>query len=185
MVGMSENLSSESRYASGVALVNVVAAGNEAGTVLDAWFPAPALTQTPDLSLADELDALVADHPERNARTEVRTASINLDEAPEDAVDAYLRLHLLSHTLVRPNSINLDGLFGKLANVAWTNHGPVLASEFQKLALGLRKLGHLSVSHIDKFPSLVDYVVPAGVRVGDGDRLRLGAHLSPGTTVMH
>ena len=92
---MSENLSSESRYASGVALVNVVAAGNEAGTVLDAWFPAPALTQTPDLSLADELDALVADHPERNARTEVRTASINLDEAPEDAVDAYLRLHLL------------------------------------------------------------------------------------------
>ena len=95
MVGMSENLSSESRYASGVALVNVVAAGNEAGTVLDAWFPAPALTQTPDLSLADELDALVADHPERNARTEVRTASINLDEAPEDAVDAYLRLHLL------------------------------------------------------------------------------------------
>ena len=182
---MSENLSSESRYASGVALVNVVAAGNEAGTVLDAWFPAPALTQTPDLSLADELDALVADHPERNARTEVRTASINLDEAPEDAVDAYLRLHLLSHTLVRPNSINLDGLFGKLANVAWTNHGPVLASEFQKLALGLRKLGHLSVSHIDKFPRLVDYVVPAGVRVGDGDRLRLGAHLSPGTTVMH
>ena len=168
MVGMSENLSSESRYASGVALVNVVAAGNEAGTVLDAWFPAPALTQTPDLSLADELDALVADHPERNARTEVRTASINLDEAPEDAVDAYLRLHLLSHTLVRPNSINLDGLFGKLANVAWTNHGPVLASEFQKLALGLRKLGHLSVSHIDKFPRLVDYVVPAGVRVGDG-----------------
>ncbi|TFI36358.1 2,3,4,5-tetrahydropyridine-2,6-dicarboxylate N-succinyltransferase [Rothia dentocariosa] len=186
MVGMSENLSSsESRYASGVALVNVVAAGNEAGTVLDAWFPAPALTQTPDLSLADELDALVADHPERNARTEVRTASINLDEAPEDAVDAYLRLHLLSHTLVRPNSINLDGLFGKLANVAWTNHGPVLASEFQKLALGLRKLGYLSVSHIDKFPRLVDYVVPAGVRVGDGDRLRLGAHLSPGTTVMH
>ena len=185
MVGMSENLSSESRYASGVALVNVVAAGNEAGTVLDACCPAPSLTQTPDLSLADELDALVADHPERNARTEVRTASINLDEAPEDAVDAYLRLHLLSHTLVRPNSINLDGLFGKLANVAWTNHGPVLASEFQKLALGLRKLGHLSVSHIDKFPRLVDYVVPAGVRVGDGDRLRLGAHLSPGTTVMH
>ena len=73
-----------------------------------------------------------------------------------------------------PEQHNLDGLFGKLANVAWTNHGPVLASEFQKLALGLRKLGHLSVSHIDKFPRLVDYVVPAGVRVGDGDRLRLG-----------
>ena len=115
----------------------------------------------------------------------MRTASINLDEAPEDALDAYLRLHLLSHTLVRPNELNLDGLFGTLANVAWTNHGPVLAAEFQKLAIGLRKLGHLNVSHIDKFPRLVDYVVPAGVRIGDGDRLRLGAHLASGTTVMH
>ncbi len=176
MVCMSENTP---RYASGVALVNVVVSGEHAGTVLDAWFPAPSLTQTPDLSIADELEELAAEHPARNARTEVRTASINLDEAPEDAVDAYLRLHLLSHTLVRPNELNLDGLFGTLANVAWTNHGPVLAAEFQKLAIGLRKLGHLSVSHIDKFPRLVDYVVPAGVRIGDGDRLRLGAHLPP------
>lgn len=179
---MSENTP---RYASGVALVNVVVSGEHAGTVLDAWFPAPSLTQTPDLSIADELEELAAEHPARNARTEVRTASINLDEAPEDAVDAYLRLHLLSHTLVRPNELNLDGLFGALANVAWTNHGPVLAAEFQKLAIGLRKLGHLSVSHIDKFPRMVDYVVPAGVRIGDGDRLRLGAHLASGTTVMH
>ena len=100
---------------------------SDAGTVLDAWFPAPSLTQTPDLSIADELEELAAEHPARNARTEVRTASINLDEAPEDALDAYLRLHLLSHTLVRPNELNLDGLFGTLANVAWTNHGPVLA----------------------------------------------------------
>lgn len=182
MVCMSENTP---RYASGVALVNVVVSGEHAGTVLDAWFPAPSLTQTPDLSIADELEELAAEHPARNARTEVRTASINLDEAPEDAVDAYLRLHLLSHTLVRPNELNLDGLFGALANVAWTNHGPVLAAEFQKLAIGLRKLGHLSVSHIDKFPRMVDYVVPAGVRIGDGDRLRLGAHLASGTTVMH
>ena len=182
---MSENASTETRYASGVALVNVVASGPDAGTVLDAWFPAPALTQTPDLSLADELEELTGEHPERNARTEVRTASIDLDEAPEDAVDGYLRLHLLSHTLVRPNDLNLEGLFGHLANVAWTNHGPVLATELNKLALGLRKLGHLSVSHVDKFPRLIDYVVPAGVRVGDGDRLRLGAHLADGTTVMH
>ena len=182
MVCMSENTP---RYASGVALVNVVVSGEHAGTVLDAWFPAPSLTQTPDLSIADELEELAAEHPARNARTEVRTASINLDEAPEDALDAYLRLHLLSHTLVRPNELNLDGLFGTLANVAWTNHGPVLAAEFQKLAIGLRKLGHLSVSHIDKFPRLVDYVVPTGVRIGDGDRLRLGAHLASGTTVMH
>ena len=182
---MSENASTETRYASGVALVNVVASGPDAGTVLDAWFPAPALTQTPDLSLADELEELTGEHPERNARTEVRTASIDLDEAPEDAVDGYLRLHLLSHTLVRPNDLNLEGLFGHLANIAWTNHGPVLATELNKLALGLRKLGHLSVSHVDKFPRLIDYVVPAGVRVGDGDRLRLGAHLADGTTVMH
>ena len=159
---MSENASTETRYASGVALVNVVASGPDAGTVLDAWFPAPALTQTPDLSLADELEELTGEHPERNARTEVRTASIDLDEAPEDAVDGYLRLHLLSHTLVRPNDLNLEGLFGHLANVAWTNHGPVLATELNKLALGLRKLGHLSVSHVDKFPRLIDYVVPAG-----------------------
>jgi len=183
--GMSENASTETRYASGVALVNVVASGPDAGTVLDAWFPAPALTQTPDLSLADELEELTGEHPERNARTEVRTVSLDLDEAPEDAVDGYLRLHLLSHTLVRPNDLNLEGLFGHLANVAWTNHGPVLATELNKLALGLRKLGHLSVSHVDKFPRLIDYVVPAGVRVGDGDRLRLGAHLADGTTVMH
>ena len=179
---MSENTV---RYASGVALVNIVAAGEHAGTVLDAWFPAPALSYHPDLSIADDLEDLVASYPERNARTEVRSVVIDLDKAPEDALDAYLRLHLLSHTLVRPNDLNLEGLFGQLANVAWTNHGPVLAAEFNRLAIGLRKLGHLSVSHVDKFPRMVDYVIPAGVRIGDGDRLRLGAHLASGTTVMH
>ena len=143
---MSENTP---RYASGVALVNVVVSGEHAGTVLDAWFPAPSLTQTPDLSIADELEDLVVEHPARNARTEVRTASINLDEAPEDAVDAYpASAPALPHSW-SPNELNLDGLFGTLANVAWTNHGPVLAAEFQKLAIGLRKLGHLSVSHIE------------------------------------
>ena len=159
-----------------------------ASTPAPSWMrgsPLPPSPTTPDLSIADELEDLAVEHPARNARTEVRTASINLDEAPEDCgrrVPA--SAPALPHS-GSPQRAEPSGLFGTLANVAWTNHGPVLAAEFQKLAIGLRKLGHLSVSHIDKFPRLVDYVVPAGVRIGDGDRLRLGAHLASGTTVMH
>ncbi|QRZ62193.1 2,3,4,5-tetrahydropyridine-2,6-dicarboxylate N-succinyltransferase [Rothia sp. ZJ932] len=174
-----------SRTASGFGLATIVHSGNNAGTVLDTWFPAPALSASADASVQQQLTELVGEDAARNVRTEVVEVSINLDEAPADASDAYLRLHLLSHRLVEPNSINLDGLFGQLANVAWTNFGPVLASEFNALAIGLRKRGHLSVSHVDKFPRMIDYVVPAGVRIGDADRVRLGAHLASGTTVMH
>lgn len=175
----------DSRVASGLGLATIVHSGSDAGTVLDTWFPAPALTSQADESARASLEKLVTEDASRNVHTEIVNVSINLDEAPADASDAYLRLHLLSHTLVEPNSINLDGLFGQLANVAWTNFGPVLASEINDLALTLRTRGHLSITHVDKFPRMIDYVVPAGVRIGDADRVRLGAHLASGTTVMH
>ena len=126
---MSENASTETRYASGVALVNVVASGPDAGTVLDAWFPAPALTQTPIFPSRMSLKSSPVSTPNAMPAPRCAPPPLILDEAPEDAVDGYLRLHLLSHTLVRPNDLNLEGLFGHLANVAWTNHGPVLATE--------------------------------------------------------
>lgn len=174
-----------SRVASGFGLATIVNSGDNAGTILDTWFPAPALTEVPEADTQAALNELTTEDAARNVRTEVVEVRINLDEAPADASDAYLRLHLLSHCLVEPNTINLDGLFGKLANVAWTNQGPVLAAEINELSLGLRKRGHLSISHVDKFPRMIDYVVPAGVRIGDADRVRLGAHLASGTTVMH
>ena len=118
-------------------------------------------------------------------RTEVVTVAIDLDAAPEDASDAYLRLHLLSHCLVEPNSINLDGLFGQLANVVWTNHGPCAVEGFETTRARLRARGPVSVTSIDKFPRMTDYVTPTGVRIADADRVRLGAHLASGTTVMH
>ncbi|MCU0266859.1 MAG: 2,3,4,5-tetrahydropyridine-2,6-dicarboxylate N-succinyltransferase, partial [Actinomycetia bacterium] len=102
-----------------------------------------------------------------------------------DAVDVYLRLHLLSHRLVRPHGLRLDGVFGLLANVVWTNHGPCAVEDFEPVRLRLRADGPVVVYGVDKFPRMVDYVVPSGVRVADADRVRLGAHLAPGTTVMH
>ncbi|MFW0178271.1 2,3,4,5-tetrahydropyridine-2,6-dicarboxylate N-succinyltransferase [Rothia sp. P7208] len=172
------------RLASGIGIATVVLRGDNAGTVLDTWFPRPTLGDTP-VDLRSELEPLVGSDESRNVRTEIVSVRIDIDQPPADASDAYLRLHLLSHTLVAPNNINLDGLFGQLANVAWTNFGPVLASELQDLQVGLRARGHLIISHVDKFPRMIDYVVPAGVRIGDADRVRLGAHLSAGTTVMH
>ncbi|MFC6894169.1 2,3,4,5-tetrahydropyridine-2,6-dicarboxylate N-succinyltransferase [Nonomuraea dietziae] len=108
-----------------------------------------------------------------------------MSEAPSDAHDAYLRLHLLSARLVRPHGLSLDGLFGKLANVVWTNHGPCAVESFEQTRVRLRARGPVTVYGVDKFPRMVDYVVPSGVRVADADRVRLGAHLAGGTTVMH
>ena len=102
-----------------------------------------------------------------------------------DAHDVYLRLHLLSHRLVEPNTINLDGLFGVLPNVVWTDRGPCAVEGFESTRARLRATGHVTVLSVDKFPRMVDYVTPSGVRVADADRVRLGAHLAPGTTVMH
>ena len=156
------------------------------GTVLDTWYPQPRLGEAPEVDqIPEELTALAGEDDARDVRTEVVTVAIDLDAAPEDASDAYLRLHLLSHCLVEPNSINLDGLFGQLANVVWTNHGPCAVEGFEATRARLRARGPVSVTSIDKFPRMTDYVTPTGVRIADADRVRLGAHLASGTTVMH
>ena len=122
----------------------------------------------------------------RRVRVEEQVVQIDLDAAPTSAPDAYLRLHLLSHRLVAPHALNLDGLFGVLANVAWTSLGPVDPGTIEAVRLRARAAGvALAVTSVDKFPRMLDYVVPSGVRVADGDRVRLGAHLAEGTTVMH
>ena len=174
-----------SRVASGVGLATVVDAGERAGTVLDGFYPAPALSANPDASYEADLRVAATTDPDRNVRSAIVTTVIDLDEAPRDTADAYLRLHLLSHRLAQPNTLNLDGIFGLLANVAWTSRGPVLAEELTRSLLRLRAGGAVTVFGVDKFPRMVDYVVPSGVRIGDADRVRLGAHLGEGTTVMH
>ena len=122
----------------------------------------------------------------RGVRVEVITTTSDLGAAPTDAADAYLRLHLLSHRLMAPRTINLDGLFGLLTNVAWTSLGPVAVENVTEVAIKARAKGiNLNVFGLDKFPRMLDYVVPSGVRIADADRVRLGAHLAPGTTVMH
>ena len=177
---------STSRPASGLGLATVVASGPKEGTVLDVWYPAPSLSDAVDASLDADLRLAATADPDRNVRSEVVQTVADLDTAPADAADAYLRLHLLSHRLVRPNTVNLDGVFGLLANVAWTDRGPVLAEELTVALLRMKASGgHVTVHSVDKFPRMVDYVVPAGVRIGDASRIRLGAHLAEGTTVMH
>ncbi|TVR13636.1 MAG: 2,3,4,5-tetrahydropyridine-2,6-dicarboxylate N-succinyltransferase [Planctomycetota bacterium] len=110
----------------------------------------------------------------------------DLDQAPQDACDVYLRLHLLSHRAIQPHGCSLQGAFGLLSNVAWTSHGPYLASQVDCLRAQWRARGEvLQVSSVDKFPRMTDFVVPSGVRIADADRVRLGAHLASGTTVMH
>ena len=182
------------------------------GTVLDTWYPDPILGETEGARrLAEELghtdggathgldrrqslDHLRVDVQQLTASDDLRkvqrravvTFIEDLGDAPVDAHDAYLRLHLLSHRRVRPHQVNLDGLFGTLANVVWTNVGPCAVEGFEQTRMRLRVAGHhVTVYGIDKFPRMVDYVVPTGVRIADADRVRLGAHLAEGTTVMH
>lgn len=158
----------------------------DGGTVLDAWFPRPALGHPEDdASPSAELLALERHDEARGVRVRLVTVRIDLDAAPADTADAYLRLHLLSHRLVTPNTVNLDGIFGVLPNVVWTNHGPCAADDFEATRARLLARGPVQVLGVDKFPRMVDYVVPSGVRIGDADRVRLGAHLASGTTVMH
>ncbi|WP_413248198.1 2,3,4,5-tetrahydropyridine-2,6-dicarboxylate N-succinyltransferase [Sinomonas flava] len=189
-----------SRAAHGFGLATIhtsPAADGAAGeaTVLDVWFPAPTLgAATEHLSDDAVVDAAPAelveaaengDDADRGTQTKVVFVQIDLDQAPADTADAYLRLHLLSHRLVQPNTVNLDGVFGKLPNVAWTNFGPCHPVGFEATRAKLRRRGAVTVYGVDKFPRMVDYVVPAGVRIADADRVRLGAHLAEGTTVMH
>jgi 2,3,4,5-tetrahydropyridine-2-carboxylate N-succinyltransferase len=154
-------------------------------TVLDVWFPSPALgalAGAPDASLS----AMVGSDEVRGVTRELVSLEIDLTVAPVDAKDAYLRLHLLSHRLVKPHGQVLDGIFGLLANVVWTSAGPCAVDGFETTRAKLKaKYGHVSIFGVDKFPRMVDYVVPSGVRIADADRVRLGAYLSSGTTVMH
>ncbi|MGU3497375.1 2,3,4,5-tetrahydropyridine-2,6-dicarboxylate N-succinyltransferase [Mycobacterium sp. C31M] len=176
--------------ASGVGLATIAADG----TVLDTWFPNPELTGdgstgTVRLSVAELTDALTAlTGPDIDRDVEivaVRTNIASLDDKPVDTYDAYLRLHLLSHRLTKPHEANLDGIFGLLANVVWTNFGPAPVEGFELVRAKLRSRGAVAVYGVDKFPRMVDYVLPTGVRIADADRVRLGAHLATGTTVMH
>ena len=154
------------------------------GTVLDVWYPAPMLGPARDAD-DTELRALAAADADRGVRQSVIRTVSDLSAPPVDAADAYLRLHLLSHRLVRPHGVDLSGIFGLLAVVVWTNHGPCAAEDFERTRLRLRRRGRVEVYGIDKFPRMTDYVVPVGVRIADADRVRLGAHLAPGTVVMH
>lgn len=176
------------------ALATGVATLTQDGTVLDAWFPQPALDEAVEATGTTELDAdipaelaaLAGEDADRGVtRVVIRTAIKDLDEAPVDAYDAYLRLHLLSHRLVKPHGQNLDGIFGLLANVVWTNFGPCSPENFELTRAKLQRRGPVTVYSVDKFPRMVDYVMPTGVRIGDADRVRLGAYLASGTTVMH
>lgn len=157
------------------------------GAVLDAWFPAPHLGE-PDGSPAPEgLEALAGADDVRQVTREVRLVEVaDLQQGPASTEDVWLRLHLLSHRLVRPRSVSLDGIFGHLANVVWTSAGPCAVAGFEETRLRLTASGErVAVYGVDKFPRMLDYVVPTGVRVADADRVRLGAHLADGTTVMH
>jgi len=147
------------------------------GKTLDVWFPR-SNKEIARNCLAQKVGLIKSDF--------VTVEIESVDDAPVSAEDAYLRLHLLSECAVKPNEINLDGVFGFLNNVAWTSAGPVLATEVEALRELIAGEEHqLNVTSIDKFPRMTDYVIPEGVRIGNADRVRLGAHLASGTTVMH
>ena len=176
--------------ASGIGLATLTADG----TVLDTWFPAPELGDfdppgnqrlTPAEAPADLLALVGSDHDRGTETVVLQTTIADLAAPAADAHDVWLRLHLLSHRLVAPHGLNTEGFFGLLTNVVWTNHGPCAVDGFESVRARLRKRGPVTVYGVDKFPRMVDYVLPAGVRVADADRVRLGAHLAAGTTVMH
>jgi 2,3,4,5-tetrahydropyridine-2-carboxylate N-succinyltransferase len=171
------------------------------GAVLDTWFPSPALVAEPGAPagterlsperaaelLGEDAPRALGTDPVRGVETvAVRTVIASLDDKPLDTHDVYLRLHLLSHRLVRPHGQNLEGIFGFLTNVAWTSLGPVPVEQVERVRLAARAAGkQLNVTSVDKFPRMTDYVTPKGVRIADADRARLGAHLAEGTTLMH
>jgi 2,3,4,5-tetrahydropyridine-2-carboxylate N-succinyltransferase len=164
-------------YGSGVATI----ASN--GDLLDCWYLDVSLSSITNKS--DRSENLKADSLRGVTKREV-DLEIDMDVAPKDAADAYLRLHLLSHRLLKPHGVNLDGVFGLLTNVAWTSAGPCSLVDFEKTRAKLRAAhGHVTVISVDKFPRMVDYVIPDGVRIADADRVRLGAYLASGTTIMH
>lgn len=172
----------KSRTASGWGLATV----HRTAGVLDAWFPDPVVgTPAPAAPPAELLQARHVDDL-RQTTADVVRVEIDLDAPPRGVADAYLRLHLLSHRLVQPHGLNLDGLFGVLPNNAFTSRGPMRPEDVNRVRAVLLGRGEqLIVYGVDRFPRMVDYVVPTGVRIADADRVRLGAHLAVGTTVMH
>ncbi|CAB4647759.1 unannotated protein [freshwater metagenome] len=155
------------------------------GITLDVWFPSPSLSAL-SANVPAELLTLKGEDKNRNVKREIVSIEVDLSKAPENVADVYLRLHLLSHRLVKPQSISLYGVFGILNNVVWTSVGPCSVDGFETTRARLMAAhGHISVFGVDKFPRMVDYVIPSGVRIADADRVRLGAHLASGTTVMH
>ncbi|GAB2865689.1 2,3,4,5-tetrahydropyridine-2,6-dicarboxylate N-succinyltransferase [Lentzea nigeriaca] len=167
------------------------------GTVLDTWYPSPVLGDAGDkattrlssaeiaAALGESAAKLLGEDLERGVEVIGVRVAADLAAAPRDTYDVWLRLHLLSHRLIKPHDANLDGIFGLLTNVVWTNHGPCAVDGFEETRIRLRTRGQVTVYGVDKFPRMVDYVVPSGVRIADADRVRLGAHLAQGTTVMH
>jgi 2,3,4,5-tetrahydropyridine-2-carboxylate N-succinyltransferase len=175
----------------GFGLATLVRGADGSGAVLDTWYPRPRLGEPgEDADTGEEHVSLAAleglDDLRGVQRSVVRTVVKDLQAPPEDTHDAWLRLHLLSSRLVRPHSVNLDGIFGQLTNVVWTSEGPCAVEGFEETRLRMKAAGRtVSVFGVDKFPRMTDYVLPSGVRIADADRVRLGAYLSPGTTVMH
>jgi 2,3,4,5-tetrahydropyridine-2,6-dicarboxylate N-succinyltransferase len=179
---MTDAASAPLRVAWGWGLASI----HSSGEVLDTYFPSPRLGGADGSAAPVTLISAAVDDEAREVRTEIVHTEIDLDAPPASTSDAYLRLHLLSHRLVRPRSMNLDGIFSSLPNVVWTSAGPCAIEGFERVRTRLRaRGGHLTIFGVDKFPRMVDYVVPTGVRIGDADRVRLGAHLAEGTTVMH
>ena len=158
------------------------------GTILDVWYPKPQLGEAPKNDslwvVPKELDAMVGEDARRRVSIRWVRTEINLAEPVVGTADAYLRLHLLSHLLVKPNTINLEQLIPSLPIVAFTNAGPVALDDLEELRGTLQRAG-ITVHSIDKFGRMVDYVTPRKVRIADASRVRLGAHLAPGTTIMH
>lgn len=155
------------------------------GAVLDTYFHHLGLGTSPS-SAAPDLSRFEGTDEIRKVSKKSVSLEIEINKAPTSVSDVYLRLHLLSHRLVKPHGLSLDGIFGILQNVVWTSHGPCAVAGFENVRTELRaKYGFVAIYGVDKFPRMVDYVVPEGVRIADGDRVRLGAYLSSGTTVMH
>jgi 2,3,4,5-tetrahydropyridine-2-carboxylate N-succinyltransferase len=154
------------------------------GSTLDTYFHQLGLGAAE--ASRDDLASLEGADNEREITRKLVKTEIELDKPPASVADVYLRLHLLSHRLVKPHGLSLEGIFSILNNVIWTSHGPCAIAGFDQVRLKLRaKYGYLAIYGVDKFPRMLDYVLPEGVRIADADRVRLGAYLSPGTTVMH
>ena len=174
------NISQQTAYGFGVATQT------KSGQILDCTFHTLGLGSAPANNLANEFKSQIGEDQIRNLSKIAVELKIDLAEKPKDASDVFLRLHLISHRLVKPHGLNLDGIFALLSNVVWTSAGACEVEGFDKVRVGLQnKYGNLTVYSVDKFPRMIDYVIPEGIRIADGDRVRLGAYLSSGTTVMH